>query len=249
MFVGPFSESIIKRAKEKGLVDIGLIDFRNFATNKHKTVDDTPYGGGPGMLIKCDVIDRALTHVRRQSSSYSENCLQDASIPKRQSLQSKKDCLYCPTTKVVLTAPSGTKFDQKKAYEYSKLDHLIIIAGHYEGFDQRIHDHLVDEEISIGDYVLSGGELPAMVIVDSIVRLLPGAIRPESLNSETFGKPDGIENCPEGVLSQSKEKLKIENSGEYQQYTRPAEYKGWKVPNVLISGNHAEIKKWREKRR
>lgn len=212
MFVGPLSESIIKRAQVKGIVEIEIVNFRDFATDKHKTVDDTPYGGGPGMLIKCDVIDSALEHLKSKNSKLKSF--------------------------TVLTAPSGIKYDQKKAYEYSKLDHLIIIAGHYEGFDQRIHDHLVDEEISIGDYVLSGGELPAMVIVDSIVRLIPGAIRAESLDSETFGKPDNFENS----------KLKIENLSEYEQYTRPAEYKGWKVPEELLSGNHAEIQKWREKR-
>ncbi len=232
MFTGPFSESIIKRAREKGLVEIELINFRDFATDKHKTVDDTPYGGGPGMLIKVDVIDRAIIHTQRLSSHAYEDSLQSRTS-KRQSLHPPKDCL-CLKRKTVLLAPAGQKFDQKKAYEYSKLDELILICGHYEGFDQRIHDHLVDEEISIGNYVLSGGELPAMVIADSIIRLLPGAIRPESLESETFN-----------ALSTDNRRLTTDDY-DYHQYTRPAEYKGWKVPEELLSGNHAEIKKWRE---
>ena len=254
MFAGPLSESIIKRAKEKGLIDINLVNFRDFATDRHHTVDDTPYGGGPGMLIKIDVIDTALQAVRRQSSSCSENCLQGAAKPKRQSLQDKKDCLCPPRkSKTVLLTPGGVKFDQKKAYEYSELDELILIAGHYEGFDQRIHDHLVDEELSIGDFVLTGGELPAMMVIDAVTRLLPGAIRAESLESETHNSichPERSEGSHYLQEDSSPPKANQNDvSVDFPQYTRPAEYNGWKVPDVLVSGNHAEIKKWRERQK
>lgn len=195
MFEGPFGESILRRAQDKLLVEIKIHDLRKWGLDDRRTVDDRPYGGGPGMIMRVDVVDSAL-----------------------QSLKNSK---------VILLDATGKKFTQQKAQELSKIKHLILIAGHYEGVDHRIHEHLVDEIISIGDYVLTGGEIPAMVLIDSIVRLIPGVVGKEaSIVEESHSKP--------GYL-------------EYPQYTRPEEYKGWKVPEILLSGNHKEIKKWRDR--
>lgn len=195
MFEGPFSESIIKRAMDKSLLEIKIYDLRKWGLDDRRTVDDRPYGGGPGMVMRVDVIDSALKELKTKDS------------------------------KVILLDAGGKTFNQEKARKLSKLEHIILIAGHYEGVDHRIHEHLVDEVISIGDYVLTGGELPAMVLVDSIVRLIPGVVgKEESIVEESHSKP---------------------GYKEYPQYTRPDTYKGWKVPDVLLSGNHKEIKKWR----
>ncbi len=195
MFTGPLSESILKRAVDKGKVQIAIHDLRDWADDKHNSVDSSPYGGGAGMVMRVDVIDRALEAIRTEDS------------------------------RVILLDTKGPIYTQKKAEQLSKGEHLILIAGHYEGVDQRVHEHLVDEVICIGEYVLTGGELPAMVVIDSVVRLLPGVLgNEESLSEESFTQ---------------------EGEVEYPQYTRPEEYKGWKVPEVLLSGNHQEIKKWR----
>lgn len=194
-----FGESIVKRAKEKKIIDIEVVDLRKFATDKYRTVDDRPYGGGAGMVIKVDVVDRALSEVRKSLSG---------------------------KTKVILTSPRGKVFRQSVAREYSTLDNLVIVAGHYEGFDERILN-FVDEEISIGDFVLTGGEIPAVTIVDAVVRLIPGVLKKgEAVESESF--------CIEG-----------EDLLEYPQYTRPDEYKGMKVPEILLCGDHEKINNWR----
>src|SRR3972149_12188435 len=159
MFAGPFDESIIKRAQEKGLVEIKIHDLRAYGEGERKTVDDRPYGGGVGMILRVDIIDKAISDLRKSSKN----------------------------TKVVLLDATGNKFTQKIAGGLSSVKHLILIAGHYEGFDHRIHEHLVDEVISIGDYVLTGGEIPAMVVTDSVVRLIPGVLeKPEATSSESF---------------------------------------------------------------
>ncbi len=203
MFEGPFDESIIKRARDKNLVQVQVHDLRKWAKDKRKTVDDRPYGGGIGMIMRVDIIDSALQEIKSQST-----------------INHKPLIIFLDAT--------GKTFNQQKARDLSKIDHLIIIAGHYEGVDHRIHEHLVDEVISIGDYVLTGGEIPAMVLTDSIVRLIPGVLeKEEAIQIESFSEP--------GVK-------------EFPQYTRPEEYKGWKVPDVLLSGNHKEIKEWREKK-
>jgi tRNA (guanine37-N1)-methyltransferase len=160
MFNGPFDTSMLKKAKDKELVEINIHYLRNWAKDKHKTVDDRPFGGGKGMVIRVDIVNDALEELKKDKK--------------------KKD------TRIILLSPQGKTFNQKKATELSKLSHLIFIAGHYEGFDERIREHLVDEEISIGDYVLTGGEIPAMVMVDSIVRLLPGVLDPEAKDNESF---------------------------------------------------------------
>jgi len=205
MFRGPFDESIIKRAQEKGLVAIKIHNLRGWAKDKHKTVDDRPFGGGPGMVLMIEPIDGALKELRRKD------------------------------TKVVLLSPQGKVFDQKKAQSLAKEKHLIFICGHYEGVDERVREHLVDEEISIGDYVLTGGELPTMVVVDTLVRLIPGVLeKPEAIKDESFS-----------VIGDTQDARRLL---EYPQYTRPANYKDWKVPEVLLSGDHKKIAEWRKKK-
>jgi tRNA (guanine37-N1)-methyltransferase len=200
IFAGPLSESIIKRAIEKKVVTINIINIRDNALDKHKTVDDTPCGGGAGMVMKVDVLDSAIKNIVGNN---------------------RKDF------QVLLMTPQGKTFDQDKAKALSTRRKLVLICGHYEGFDERIREYLVDEEISMGDFVLSGGEIPAMAIIDCVVRLIPGALgKDESSEEETFSI-DGKKLI------------------EYPQYTRPVEYNDWKVPEILLSGNHAEIKKWR----
>lgn len=198
MFAGPFEQSIIGRAIRNGRVQIRLIDIRDYATDRHRTVDDYSFGGGPGMVMKPEPIFAA-----------AEAALADAAGPAR----------------VILLSPSGKVFDQALAEELAAEQQLVFICGHYEGVDDRVRQHLVTDEVSIGDYVLTGGELAAMVMVDAVVRLLPGVITGESLAQESH---------TEGLL-------------EYPQYTRPAEFRGWPVPPILLSGNHAEIARWRRR--
>lgn len=210
MFKGPFEESIIKRAQEKGLVEIEIHNLRNWAEDKRGTVDDRPYGGGVGMVMRVDVIDRALSTINHQPSIISKS-------------------------KTVLLTPQGKVFNQERAQKLAKEKHLILICGHYEGVDERVREHLVDEEISIGDYVLTGGEIPAMVLVDSVVRLIPGVLeKPEATKDESF-KSSIINHQPSTLL-------------EFPQYTRPEKYKNWPVPEILLSGDHQKIEEWRKKK-
>lgn len=199
-----FNESIIKRAREEGLAKIDIHNLRDYTTDKHKTVDDRPFGGGPGMVMKVEPIYKAIKRIKRTKKS-----------------------------KIILLSAKGKKFNQKFARSLSKLNQLILICGHYEGVDERVAKYIADTELSIGDYVLTGGELPAMVVVDAVTRLIPGVIKKESLKEESF---------------QSNIQL------EHPHYTRPEVFspkKGvyWKVPKVLLSGNHKKILKWREKHR
>lgn len=210
MFQGPFDASIIKRAKEKKLVEIEYVKIRDFGIGKHKVVDDTPYGGGIGMVMRVDVLHEAIEQTKKSFLQQFNNT------------EIKQW--------VVLTTASGKQFKQSKAKEYAKIDHLIIICGHYEGIDERISQY-IDEEISIGDFVVTGGELPAMLIADSVIRLLPGVITEGAAENESFSF---IENGY-SIL-------------EYPHYTKPASYNGTSVPDVLLSGNHAEIDKWRKEK-
>ena len=210
-FDGPFSESIICRARKKDLIQINLHQLRDYAFDKHKTVDDTPCGGGPGMVLRVDIVDRAISNIKTKNSKLK-------------------------SLRTVLLTPIGEKFTQQKAIELSKYDNIILICGHYEGFDQRVHQHLVDEEISIGDYVLTGGELPAMVMIDAISRMVPGVIKKESAINESF-----MPNANK-LMSQETKSLAY----DYPVYTRPIEHKGWKVPEVLLSGDHKKIIDWRK---
>lgn len=193
MFTGPFDYSIVMRAREKGIVTINLVNIRDFATDAYKSVDDHPYGGGQGMILRVDVVDRALTSIREKG-------------------------------RTILLDPIGIPYTQAKAQELSTLNHLTLVCGHYEGIDERVHT-LVDESISIGDYVTTGGELPAMVVVDSVVRLLPDVLRNKASSvDESFWR----------------------HLLEYPQYTRPEVYKKMKVPEILKMGDHKAISNWRD---
>jgi len=194
MFAGPLDESIIKRARDAGLLDLKVHNLRDYTHDRHKTVDDKPFGGGPGMLLKPEPIFEAV------------------------------ESLASEMTRVILLTPAGRKFNQEIARELTQREHLLLVCGSYEGFDERVREHLADDELSIGDYVLTNGALPAMVIIDAVTRLLPGVLGDdESSRDESFSH---------GGL-------------EYPHYTRPADFRGMKVPEVLLSGNHAEIGKWR----
>lgn len=192
----PLEQSIIERAVENNRIEINLTNIRDFSKDKHKKVDDTPYGGGKGMVIRPDVVYDAYESVKDENA------------------------------KVIYMSPKGKVLNQEKVKALSKENHLIILCGHYEGIDQRVLDEIVDEEISIGDYVLTGGEIPAMVLVDSVSRYVEGVLSEGSTSEESFS---------DGLL-------------EYPQYTRPEEFRGKKVPEVLISGHHENIKKWREEK-
>ena len=189
-------ESILKRAQEKSLATLEAVDLRAWTSDRHRTTDDAPYGGGPGMVMKIEPIDKALTDLRS------------------------------PDAKVILMSPQGRKFSQALASDLANEKHLILLCGHYEGIDQRVADHLVDDEISIGDYVLTSGVLPALVITDAIVRLIPGVLGDsQSAVQDSF----------------------VSGALDHPHYTRPETYRGWKVPDVLLSGNHAAIETWRRK--
>ncbi|MFL5624819.1 MAG: tRNA (guanosine(37)-N1)-methyltransferase TrmD [Ktedonobacteraceae bacterium] len=194
MFQGPFSESILKRAQERGLLSIALHNIRDATTDKHHVVDDYPYGGGAGMVMKPEPIFAAIEAVHQGGP-------------------------------IILLTPQGRLFNQKIAQELAQEPRITLLSGHYEGVDERVRQHLVSDEISIGDYVLTGGELAAMVIVDAVSRLLPGVLTDESTQEESHTS---------GLL-------------EYPQYTRPPEFRGWRIPDVLLSGHHAEIARWRRK--
>lgn len=192
----PLKQSIIGKAEEKELININLINIRDFSQDKHKKVDDTPYGGGAGMVMRPDVVYRAFQSVEDKNA------------------------------KVIYMSPQGKKLNQQKVEELSKEDHLIILCGHYEGIDQRVLDKIVDEEISIGDYVLTGGEIPAMVLIDGVSRYVEGVLKEDSIKEESFSN---------GLL-------------EYPQYTRPEIFEGESVPEILLSGHHKNIDKWRNEK-
>jgi tRNA (guanine37-N1)-methyltransferase len=195
MFAGPLDESIIKRARESGLLDLKIHNLRDYAHDRHKTVDDRPFGGGPGMLLKPEPIFEAVEKLARDE------------------------------TQVILLSPAGRPFSQAVARQLAQREDLLLIVGHYEGFDERVREQLADDELSIGDYVLTNGALPAMVIIDAVVRLLPGVLGDDESATEESFSPGWA-----GL--------------EYPQYTRPADFRGLRVPEVLLSGNHAEIAQW-----
>ncbi|MCM2997341.1 MULTISPECIES: tRNA (guanosine(37)-N1)-methyltransferase TrmD [Paenibacillus] len=199
MLDGVFRTSILGKAQEKGIISLHTVNFRDYSGNKHGTVDDTPYGGGGGMVLKPEPIFAAVEDLLEKAGHQAK-------------------------PRVILMCPQGETFSQKKAEELAKEEHLIFICGHYEGYDERIREHLITDELSIGDYVLTGGELPAAVVIDAVSRLLPGV-----LGNETSAVTDSFST---GLL-------------EYPHYTRPVEFRGWKVPDMLLSGHHANIEAWR----
>src|SRR3990167_2830511 len=227
MIEGFFKESIVKLAQDKGLIDIRIVDLREYAVDDYGSVDDRPYGGGVGMVLRADVVWTALNKVKVKSE------------------KSK--------VKKVITSPKGKLFNQKKAQEFSKLNHLVIIAGHYAGVDERVLEY-VDEEISLGDFVMTGGEIAASAIVDSIVRILPGVLKHEEATQKESFFSTAI-NQLIGAIGENSILKKLRDKGikkvqllEYPQYTRPEEFNGIKVPAVLLSGNHKEVEKWRLKK-
>jgi tRNA (guanine37-N1)-methyltransferase len=234
-FVGPLDHGIVRRAREAGIAQINIQDLREFTKDKHRTVDDRPFGGGEGMVLKPEPLFEAVEKLLGQGvGSAVGPTARDAK------------------TTVVLMSAAGRLFTQETARHYAQLDRLILICGRYEGVDERVAEHLADEEVSVGDYVLSGGEMPAAMIIDAVTRLLPGALGNEaSTQNESFS--DLSEEPPEATLEPSvvarRSPLATCHSLlDYPHYTRPAEYRGWKVPDVLIGGNHAEVAKWRRQK-
>ncbi|MEK7597947.1 MAG: tRNA (guanosine(37)-N1)-methyltransferase TrmD [Patescibacteria group bacterium] len=215
MISGFFEESIVKRAIKKKLVEIEIINLRDFAIDDYGTVDDRPYGGGAGMILRVDVIYKAINKITNDELRIED--------------KNPKSVIRNRKIRIILTSPKGKILDQKKAQEYSQLNHLIIIAGHYEGVDERVLD-FVDEEVSLGDFIMTGGEITASAIADAVVRLIPRVLKKEEATlKETFS-------------------IKGENLLEYPQYTRPEEFIGKKVPEILLKGDHKKIEKWRMKK-
>lgn len=219
-FAGPLEHGILRRARETGIVEVHVQDLRVFTKDRHRTVDDRPFGGGEGMVLKPEPLFEAVEHLLGAPVG-------DAS--EKRELEAG--------TAIVLLSASGKRFDQGTARRFAGLSRMILICGRYEGVDERVAEHLATDEISIGDFVLSGGELPAMLIVDAVTRLLPGSLGNEaSSQNESFS----VEPGAPGIAAQVLRTLL-----DFPHYTRPAEYRGWKVPDVLIGGNHAEVAAWR----
>jgi tRNA (guanine37-N1)-methyltransferase len=213
----PLSESIMKRAQEKAIIDLHIHNLREWTTDKHHVVDDAPFGGGQGMVMKPEPIFTAVEELCKEQEKTSKT--------KRSTLNIEQSKIENRKSKIILMSPAGRRLDQQLATELSQEAHLIILCGHYEGVDHRVIEHLVDREISVGDYVLSNGAIAAVVLVDAVVRLLPGALGHEQSAVDDSFATELLEG---------------------PQYTRPAEFRGWKVPEILLSGNHAEIAKWRK---
>lgn len=213
LFDSFLNETLIKKALQAKLLEINVVDIRAFATDKHHTTDEPPYGGGPGMVMKVEPIFLALESLKKNEGDEPR------------------------ANKTILMSPRGRQFSQSVVEEFAKLDEITIICGRYEGVDYRVTEHLVDEELSIGPYVMSGGEVPSMVITEAVSRYVPGVLgNSESLVEETFSLGGDIQQPS----------ITNDYSAEYPCYTKPAAFNGWKVPDVLLSGNHAEIRKWRE---
>jgi len=235
-FTGPLDYGILRRARETGIVEVNVQDLREFTKDRHRTVDDRPFGGGEGMVLKPEPLFEAVEHLL---GAQVGDATDKRELP--------------AGTAIVLLSASGTRFDQETARRFAKLQRIILICGRYEGVDERVAEHLATDEISIGDFVLSGGELPAMLIVDAVARLLPGSLGNEaSSQNESFSASTDVQETYEVDTSgRSPVKTPTLNSSEptlrldFPHYTRPAEYRGWKVPDVLIGGNHAEVATWR----
>ncbi|MGA2419608.1 MAG: tRNA (guanosine(37)-N1)-methyltransferase TrmD [Candidatus Acidiferrum sp.] len=232
-FTGPLDHGIVRRARETELVQVNIQDLREFTKDKHRTVDDRPFGGGEGMVLKPAPLFEAV-------ESLLGRPVGDAATPLAPD----------PQTAIVLLSAAGQPFHQETARRFAKLDRILFICGRYEGVDERVAKHLATDEISIGDYVLSGGELAAMLILDSVTRLLPGALGNEaSSQNESFAAPpEALEAAKSRSLTTTRESAEANRQHlllDFPHYTRPAEYRGWTVPEVLIGGNHAEVAKWR----
>jgi tRNA (guanine37-N1)-methyltransferase len=225
-FAGPLDHGILRRARETGIVEVNVQDLRVFTKDRHRTVDDRPFGGGEGMVLKPEPLFEAVEHLLGAPVGYATD---KRELP--------------GGTAIVLLSASGKRFDQETARRFAKLQRIVLICGRYEGVDERVAEHLATNEISIGDFVLSGGELPAMLIVDAVTRLLPGSLGNEaSSQNESFSVSVPNDKSPEpSPLRATGSSMLL----DFPHYTRPAEYRGWKVPEVLIGGNHAEVAAWR----
>jgi tRNA (guanine37-N1)-methyltransferase len=232
-FAGPLDHGILRRARETGLVEVHVQDLRVFTKDRHRSVDDRPFGGGEGMVLKPEPLFEAVESLLGHSLGSAE-----------------QPAVLAPKTAIVLMSAAGNLFRQETARRYAELDRIVFLCGRYEGVDERVAEYLATEEISVGDYVLSGGELPAMLVIDTVTRLIPGALGNEaSSKNESFSEvryldargEDGAGPAPTGDAS------RIEASAllDFPHYTRPADFRGWKVPDVLIGGNHAEVANWR----
>jgi tRNA (guanine37-N1)-methyltransferase len=232
-FAGPLDHGIVRRAKEAGIAQIHVQDLREFTKDRHRTVDDRPFGGGEGMVLKPEPLFEAVEKLLGHGVGDAE----------------KKVTLE-PRTAILLMSAAGRLFTQETARRYAELERLILICGRYEGVDERVAEHLATEEIGVGDYVLSGGELPAAIVVDAVTRLLPGAVGNEaSTQNESFSASSGESSAPACNGSTRHSPLATRHwLLDFPHYTRPAEYRGWSVPEVLIGGNHAEVAKWRRQK-
>ena len=233
-FNGPLDHGIVRRTSEAGLIHVHVQNLREFTKGRHRTVDDRPFGGGEGMVLKPEPLFEAVESLLGRSVG-------DAAK------QNEQD----PGTAIVLMSAAGRLFDQETARRYSQLQRIILICGRYEGVDERVAEHLANEEVSIGDFVLSGGELPAMLVVDAVTRLLPGALGNEaSSQNESFSELQAVTAKPDKSwnTTRSESGKEVRMLLDFPHYTRPAEYRGWKVPEILISGNHAEVAKWRKQK-
>jgi tRNA (guanine37-N1)-methyltransferase len=232
-FAGPLDHGILRRARETGLVDVRIQDLRVFTKDKHRSVDDRPFGGGEGMVLKPEPLFEATEALLGFSMGSAEQPV---------SIDSK--------TAIVLMSAAGNLFRQETARRYAELERIVFLCGRYEGVDERVAEHLATEEISVGDYVLSGGELPAMVVIDAVTRLVPGALGNEaSSQNESFSEVRHLESRGEGgaspVPTGDGSRIEARALLDFPHYTRPADFRGWKVPDVLIGGNHAEVANWR----
>jgi len=238
-FAGPLEHGIVRRAREAGLIDVRVQDLRVFTKDRHRTVDDRPFGGGEGMVMKPEPLFEAVESLLGHGVG---------NATERAALESN--------TAIVLLSAAGKLFQQETARRFGELERIIFVCGRYEGVDERVAQHLASDEISIGDFVLSGGELPAMLIVDAVTRLLPGALGNEaSAQNESFSADNALPTGPQHAAPLRRSDVRLGSKSEdsngllldYPHYTRPAEFRGWAVPEVLIGGNHAEVAKWRRK--
>jgi tRNA (guanine37-N1)-methyltransferase len=234
-FAGPLDHGILRRARETGLVEVQIQDLRVFTKDRHRSVDDRPFGGGEGMVLKPDPLFEAVEALLGRSSGSAE-----------------QPAVHDPKTAIVLMSAAGTLFRQETARRYAQLDRVVLLCGRYEGVDERVAEYLATEEISVGDYVLSGGELPAMLIIDAVTRLVPGALGNEaSSQNESFSANISSRDDSSSGRARHAVPLQVDASLanhlllDFPHYTRPADFRGWKVPDVLIGGNHAEVANWR----
>jgi tRNA (guanine37-N1)-methyltransferase len=235
-FAGPLGHGIVRRAREAGLIDVHVQDLREFTKDRHRSVDDRPFGGGEGMVMKPEPLFEAVESLLGRAAG-----------------EATKPAARESNTAIVLLSAAGKQFTQETARGYAGLERIIFICGRYEGVDERVAEHLATEEISVGDFVLSGGELPAMLVIDAVTRLLPGALGNDaSAQNESFSASGALQTGAQHVAplqrNEARRATDDDRNGavlDYPHYTRPAEFRGWAVPEVLIGGNHAEVAKWR----